>query len=99
MPLGGWADRRLASGPPRTERTRMHAQIALFDGFDPLDVVAPYEVLYAGGMASGGAMTVELVSAEGPREVAGGTGGLTLRATAGLDPERADLILVPGASG
>jgi putative intracellular protease/amidase len=27
----------------------MHAQIVLFDGFDPLDVIAPYEVLYAGG--------------------------------------------------
>lgn len=22
----------------------MHAQIVLFDGFDPLDVIAPYEV-------------------------------------------------------
>ncbi len=31
----------------------MHIQIVLFDGFDPLDVVAPYEVLYAGGTASG----------------------------------------------
>ncbi|MBO2452420.1 DJ-1/PfpI family protein [Actinomadura barringtoniae] len=77
----------------------MHAQIVLFDGFDPLDVVAPYEVLHAGGMASAGAVTVELVSAEGPREVAGGTGGLALRSTAALDPERAGLILVPGASG
>lgn len=77
----------------------MHAQIILFDGFDPLDVVAPYEVLYAGGTASGGAVSVELVSAEGPRDVASGTGGLVLRATAALDPARAGLILVPGASG
>ncbi|MFJ4868833.1 DJ-1/PfpI family protein [Streptomyces sp. NPDC088757] len=77
----------------------MHIQIVLFDGFDPLDVVAPYEVLHAGGTASGGAVTVELVSAEGPREVVGGTGGLALRATGPLDPERADMILVPGASG
>ncbi|MGW7492396.1 DJ-1/PfpI family protein [Streptomyces sp. NPDC054786] len=77
----------------------MHAQIVLFDGFDPLDVIAPYEVLHAGGAASGGAVSVELVSAEGPREVASGTGELALRATAGLDPERADLIVVPGASG
>ncbi|MDF9872575.1 MULTISPECIES: DJ-1/PfpI family protein [Streptomyces] len=77
----------------------MHAQIVLFDGFDPLDVIAPYEVLHAGGAASGGLVTVELVSAEGPREVAGGTGGLALRATAALDPARADLVLVPGASG
>ncbi|MGW0854629.1 DJ-1/PfpI family protein [Streptomyces sp. NPDC002690] len=77
----------------------MHAQIVLYDGFDPLDVVAPYEVLYAGGTASNGAVSVELVSAEGPRDVAGGTGGLVLRATAALDPARAGLILVPGASG
>ncbi|MFE0188433.1 DJ-1/PfpI family protein [Streptomyces sp. NPDC058989] len=77
----------------------MHAQLVLFDGFDPLDVIAPYEVLYAGGLASGGAVTVELVSAEGPREVVSGIGGLTLRATAHLAPERADLVLVPGAAG
>ncbi|WP_432250730.1 DJ-1/PfpI family protein [Streptomyces sanyensis] len=77
----------------------MHAQIILFDGFDPLDVIAPYEVLYAGGTASVGAVSVELVSAEGPREVVSGTGGLVLRATGTLDPARAGLILVPGASG
>jgi putative intracellular protease/amidase len=45
----------------------MHAQIILFDGFDPRDVIAPYEVLSAGGAATEGAVTVELVSAEGPR--------------------------------
>ncbi|MFD9216611.1 DJ-1/PfpI family protein [Streptomyces sp. NPDC059544] len=77
----------------------MHAQIVLFDGFDPLDVIAPYEVLYAGGTASGGAVSVELVSAEGPREVVSGTGGLVLRATAALDPARTGLVVVPGASG
>ncbi|MFC1434021.1 DJ-1/PfpI family protein [Streptacidiphilus sp. N1-3] len=77
----------------------MHVQIVLFDGFDPLDVIAPYEVLYAGGSASDGAVSVELVSAEGPREVVSGTGGLALRATATLDPARTGLILVPGASG
>ncbi|MFE9284955.1 DJ-1/PfpI family protein [Streptomyces olivaceus] len=77
----------------------MHAQIILFDGFDPLDVVAPYEVLTAGGTASGGAVTVELVSAEGPREVVSGTGGPALRATAALAPDRPGLIVIPGASG
>ncbi|HEY9437708.1 MAG TPA: DJ-1/PfpI family protein, partial [Streptomyces sp.] len=77
----------------------MHTQIVLFDGFDPLDVIGPYEVLYAGGTASGGAVSVELVSAEGAREVVSGTGGLALRATAALDPGCAGLILVPGASG
>ncbi|MFF9209371.1 MULTISPECIES: DJ-1/PfpI family protein [unclassified Streptomyces] len=77
----------------------MHIQIALFDGFDPLDVIGPYEVLHAGGTATRGAVSVELASAEGPREVTSGTGGLALRATAALDPERADVIVVPGASG
>ena len=76
----------------------MLAQIVLFDGFDPMDVIAPFEVLYAGGTASDGALTVELVSAEGGREVPSGN-GLSLRATARLDPERADLIVVPGAVG
>ncbi|MGK5553418.1 DJ-1/PfpI family protein [Actinomadura kijaniata] len=77
----------------------MHAQIVLFDGFDPLDAIAPFEVLHAGGMVSGGAVSVELVSAEGPREVVSGTGGLALHATAALAPERPGLVLVPGASG
>ncbi|MFF3397803.1 DJ-1/PfpI family protein [Streptomyces sp. NPDC002659] len=77
----------------------MLAQIVLFDGFDPLDVIAPYEVLTAGGMVAGGALTVELVSAEGAREVPSGLGLLSLRAVGVLDPERADLVVVPGAAG
>lgn len=83
--------------PP--EGTPMHIQVVLFDGFDPLDAIGPYEVLYAGGSASDGAVTVELVTAEGPREVVSGTGGLTLRAAGAIDLERADVLLVPGASG
>jgi len=77
----------------------MHVQIGLFDGFDPLDVIGPYEVLHAGGTASDGAVSVELVSAEGPREVVSGTGGLALRATAALDPARSGVVLLPGAAG
>jgi putative intracellular protease/amidase len=77
----------------------MHAQIALFDGFDPLDVIAPYEVLWAGGRAARGALTVELASGEGPRAVVSGSGGLVLSAVAQLDPAKADIIIVPGAAG
>lgn len=77
----------------------IYAQIVLFDGFDPLDVIAPYEVLWAGGVAAGGVLFVELVSAEGSREVVSGSGGLVMRATATLDPDKADLIIVPGAAG
>jgi putative intracellular protease/amidase len=77
----------------------MLAQVVLFDGFDPLDVIAPFEVLHAGGVYSDGVLTVELVSAEGPREVPSGLARVALRATAALDPARADLIVVPGAFG
>lgn len=77
----------------------MLVQMVLFDGFDPLDVIAPYEVLYAGGELTGGAVAVELVSAEGPRQVPSGIEPLSLSATARLDPERAGLVVVPGAVG
>lgn len=77
----------------------MYAQIVLFDGFDPLDVIAPFEVLAAGSEAVGGDLVVELVSAQGPRPVVSGTLGLVLNATATLDPSRPGFIIVPGASG
>ncbi|MFD9907865.1 DJ-1/PfpI family protein [Streptomyces sp. NPDC059063] len=77
----------------------MHVQAVLFDGFDPLDLIGPLEILYAGGVATGGAITVELVSAEGARDVPSALEMISLKATARLDPERADLIVVPGAAG
>ncbi|MEW2545273.1 DJ-1/PfpI family protein [Streptomyces sp. NPDC047002] len=75
------------------------AQIVLFDGFDPLDAVAPFEVLAAGGDAAAAELPVAFVSAEGPRRVVSGTRGLALEATAALDPERPGYVVVPGASG
>ncbi|HET6734153.1 DJ-1/PfpI family protein [Mycobacterium sp.] len=77
----------------------MHAQIVLFDGFDPLDVIAPFEVLVAGSDAVGGELAVELVSAEGPRQVVSGSRGLVLHATGQLDPAKPGYVIVPGASG
>lgn len=77
----------------------MLAQFVLFDGFDPLDVIAPYEVLAAGGALAGGTVEVELVTAEGPRQVPSGMGLLALPATSRLEPHRADLVVVPGAAG
>jgi transcriptional regulator GlxA family with amidase domain len=74
-------------------------QIVLFDGFDPLDVIGPFEVLAAGGDAAAGALEVALVAADGPRDVVSGTRGLALRATARLDPDRPGYVVVPGASG
>jgi transcriptional regulator GlxA family with amidase domain len=77
----------------------VYAQIVLFDGFDPLDAIAPFEVLAAGGEAAGGDLEVEIVSAEGPREVVSGTLETVLHATAQLDPRKPGFIVVPGASG
>ncbi|HEV7422230.1 MAG TPA: DJ-1/PfpI family protein [Mycobacterium sp.] len=77
----------------------MHAQFVLFDGFDPLDVIAPFEVLAAGSDAVGGELVLELVSAEGARPVPSGTRGLVLNATATLDPARPGFVIVPGAVG
>ena len=77
----------------------MHAQIVLFDGFDPLDVIAPFEVLAAGSDAAGGGLVVELVSAEGPRPVVSGTRAMVLHATSELDPDKPGFVVVPGASG
>jgi transcriptional regulator GlxA family with amidase domain len=77
----------------------MLVQIGLFDGFDLLDAVAPYEVLGAGGAVAGGALKVEFATHDGPRDVPSGAGGPRITATATLDPERADVIVVPGAAG
>ena len=77
----------------------MHAQIVLFDGFDPLDVIGPYEVLVAGSDAVGGELEVELVSADGPRDVVSGSRGLTLTATGHFDPAKPGYVIVPGAAG
>jgi transcriptional regulator GlxA family with amidase domain len=77
----------------------VHAQIVLFDGFDPLDVIAPFDVLVAGSDAVEGELVVELVSAEGPRPVVSGSRGLVLNATAQLDPSKPGYVIVPGASG
>ncbi len=76
----------------------MLAQIVLFDGFDPMDALAPYEVLEAGGMASGGRLRAELVTVGTARAVPSGIGP-AFPADAVLDPDRADLIVVPGAAG
>ena len=74
-------------------------QIALFDGFDLLDALAPYEVFAAAEAYTGGALSVELVTAEGARDVRSGTKGLTIAASGAIDPNLEGIILVPGASG
>lgn len=77
----------------------MNIQIALFDGFDLLDAIAPYEVFTAAAMYSNEEIIVELVSAEGERMVTSGVNQLKLQASGKLDLSRKGIILVPGASG
>ncbi|GAA0343881.1 DJ-1/PfpI family protein [Actinoallomurus spadix] len=76
----------------------MLAQFVLFDGFDPLDVVGPFEVFSAAGMVTD-QVSAELVAPDGPGEIRSGVPGVSLTAAASLNPDRADLIVVPGAAG
>ena len=71
-------------------------QVVLFDGFDLLDAIAPYEVFCAAAMYAENALSV---TAEGPRIVTSGINGLKIEASGRLNPERTGIILVPGASG
>jgi transcriptional regulator GlxA family with amidase domain len=82
-----------------TLMSSLRAQFVLFDGFDPLDVIGPFEVLSAGSGFLGGPLAVELVSAQGAGVVRSGVPGISLTATAGLDPESAGYVFVPGAAG
>ena len=75
------------------------AQFVLFDGFDPLDVIAPFEVLTAGSDFLGGAFAVDLVSAGGPGVVRSGSPQISLTAVGALDPDAPGYVLVPGAVG
>jgi transcriptional regulator GlxA family with amidase domain len=71
----------------------MKTQIVLYDGFDELDAVAPYEV-FVTAAKRGAPFEVELAHLEGAREVVGSQ-GLAVRATAAL-AERLELLVVPG---
>lgn len=77
----------------------LNVQIVLFDGFDLLDAIAPYEVFCAASMYAENKLAVELVTAEGARSVPSGTNGLVIQASGRLNLDIAGILLVPGASG
>ena len=58
----------LARGPPARDHRRMNVEILLFDGFDELDALGPWEV-FAGVAAVRDDVTASLVTLEGAREV------------------------------
>jgi transcriptional regulator GlxA family with amidase domain len=71
----------------------MNAEILLFDGFDELDAMGPWEVL--GGLAQlRDDVTARLVTLEGARELRADHGAV-ITAHAALS-ERPDVLLVPG---
>ena len=77
----------------------MLVQIVLFDGFDLLDAIAPYEVFTAASMNGADGLDVEFVSAAGARAVPSGPRGLPIPASGTPDLDRADILLIPGAAG
>jgi transcriptional regulator GlxA family with amidase domain len=78
----------------------MHAQFVLFDGVDPLDVIAPFEVLAAASDFVGDDLVIEMVSSgEAPRSFVSGTRGLQIAATSQLDTTLGGYVILPGASG
>lgn|SRR5574341_794458 len=72
----------------------MRIEIPVFDGFDELDAIAPYEVLRtAGELSADAGWQVALVGAHGPGEVVAAH-GLRLSVSHGLG--RPDAVIVPG---
>ncbi|HEY0238833.1 MAG TPA: DJ-1/PfpI family protein [Friedmanniella sp.] len=65
----------------------LHLQIALFDGFDEIDVFGPYEIL------SIPEVRLELATVDGPRTVRS-MRGIDVRADSRLEP--CDGVIVPG---
>jgi transcriptional regulator GlxA family with amidase domain len=77
----------------RCDSDRMNAEILLFDGFDELDAMGPWEVL--GGLAQlREDVTARLVTLEGAREVRADHGAV-IQAHGALS-ERPDVVIVPG---
>ncbi len=70
----------------------MDIEIIVFDGFDELDAIGPFEVLRHAANA-GAPFAVSLVGADGPGEVRAAN-GLTLRVDAGIGAP--DALIVPG---
>ena len=77
----------------------MNIQIVLFDGFDMLDALAPYEVFSFASEVTGGRIGVKLVTAEDHDLISSGIVGLEMRAHGKLDLNEEGIIVLPGASG
>ncbi len=73
----------------------MNVQILIFDGFDELDAIGPYEIWRALASELKPEFSVQLVSIDGAKEITAAN-GLRVRAEAKLGATRPDLVVVPG---
>ena len=72
----------------------MKVEVLVYDGFDELDAIAPFEVLENASRFDSVDLEARLVAAGGPREVVAAHGlRITVNDNIGVEP---DLILVPG---
>jgi transcriptional regulator GlxA family with amidase domain len=80
-------------GAQRASMTAMQIDIVVFDGFDELDAIAPYEVLRTAA-GQGAQIQVELVGVHGPATITASHG--TRIAVERGPSEEAHMLLVPG---
>jgi transcriptional regulator GlxA family with amidase domain len=73
----------------------MRIAVVVFDGFDELDAIGPLEVLRNAAAMGQVDLSVELVALDGAAEVTG-SHGLVVRTDGPLDPDRTDLLVIPG---
>ncbi|HWC42226.1 MAG TPA: DJ-1/PfpI family protein [Actinomycetota bacterium] len=73
----------------------MRVAVVVFEGFDELDAIGPLEVLRNAAATGAAELSVELVALDGAAEVTG-SHGLRVQPDGRLDPDRTDLLVVPG---
>ena len=73
----------------------MRVAVVVFEGFDELDAIGPLEVLRNAAAMGATDLSVELVALDGAAEVTG-SHGLRVRTDGRLDPDGADLLVIPG---
>jgi transcriptional regulator GlxA family with amidase domain len=73
----------------------MRVAVVVFEGFDELDAIGPLEVLRNAAVMGATDLSVELVAHDGAAEVTG-SHGLRVRTDGRLDPDRTDLLVIPG---
>ena len=73
----------------------MRVAVVVFEGFDELDAIGPLEVLRNAAAMGATDLSVELVALDGAAEVTG-SHGLRVRTDGRLDPDRTDLLVIPG---